>query len=91
MSAFFGRDFAAGAFAFGREVSVALDTFFVFELPEAIGFWTVVFGSRSSLRRVTVAGVHVEVEETAARIESAEACNEAIMISRNSKYTINSN
>lgn len=50
-----------------------------FELPCAVVVWILDFGNKRSLSIVAVAGVQVDVEDTAARIESAVAWSEAIM------------
>jgi len=72
---FLVRDFADRDFV-DFALDLAAELFFGFADKVASGL--LVFGNKRSLRIVAVAGVHVEVERTAARIESAVACKEAI-------------
>lgn len=66
--------------------AVALGT--VFEVPDVFGV-VVALEDNRSLSRVTVAGVHVVVEDIAARTASADCCDEFITIeilSRKKQY-----
>ena len=62
-------------FAFGPEVAA---TFVVRAVGFALGAAYSYSGSKSSLSVTTVAGVHVDVDETAALTASDFACNEAM-------------
>lgn len=68
---------AAGLVVFVLEAGASFTILFVF-FPVATGEFA--FGNKSSLSIVTVAGVHVDAEPTAVRMESAVACREPMMI-----------
>lgn len=51
-----------------------------FDLEEVVFFAVLIFGNKRSLSVVIVAGVHVDVEHIAARIESVVVWREAISI-----------
>ncbi len=83
-------------FQFPQLVAQLGGAFVVFDLPatadfvevfEITGTGTVTFGNKRSLSIVAVVGVQVDVDCTAARIESVEACKEAIMI-QNTIYSV---
>ena len=80
---FFVLVFAAGVLAVFVFGAVAAFVGFFAIVP--VVFWPSDFGSKSSLSIVTVAGVHVDAERTAVRIESAVICEEAMMIRITSK------
>lgn len=80
------RDVGARVVLFFVGFAVALGT--GFEFPGALGV-TFVLEDNKSLSKVTVAGVHVVVEDIAARTASADCCDVFIMIeilSRKKQY-----
>jgi hypothetical protein len=62
------------------DFAAAADVVDFLELVVVVVFGPSVFGSNRSLSIVAVAGVQVDVELTAARIEAAVACRESMMI-----------
>jgi hypothetical protein len=64
----------------GFDFAAAADIVGFLELVVVVVFGPSLFGNNKSLSIVTVAGVQVDVELTAARIEAAVACRESMMI-----------
>jgi hypothetical protein len=77
-------DFGATDFA-GLCFDDVIDFVGFFEFVAGVACWISALGSKRLLSSVAVAGVQVDVEPTAARIESAVVCREAITI-QNAEY-----
>lgn len=79
----FPLGFAGGAFTlFPLAAAVGFDVDFAIDF-EAVGSGIIDFGNKRSESMVAVVGVQVDVELTAARIESAVPCKEVITIQKN--------
>jgi len=85
-STFFPRDFVGGAFV-GFDFEVTADFGFFFEFAGRFVFEILKFGNKRSFSNVTVAGVQVDIELTAARTKSAVDCREAMMI-QSPRYSV---